>query len=1299
MERHKLLWLIDEAAADQHRVLNLAGLGLTELPTEIGKLVQLEKLILGEWNEKKRGFIGNYLTSLPPEIEKLVKLQEISIDQNLLTEIPDCIAKLPRLNSLSCEKNKINVVPSWLGEIKHLRKLNLGDNGLSEIPDWILAMTNLTYLGWKRNGLEVISESIGNLHNLTRLGLGGNVLPKIPAAIFLLTSLKELYIWQNKLTEVPKEIGQLQSLTGLNLSNNQISKIPAEIGQLQSLINLDLSSNQISEIPKEIGQFQNLISLNLSSNQISEIPEEISQLQSLISLELVNNRISEIPEVIGQLQNLTNLELINNRISEIPEVIGQLQSLTNLELINNKISEIPEAIGQLHNLTNLELSSNQISKIPEAIGQLHNLTNLDLSSNQISEIPQAIRQLQNLNSLYLNINKISGIPRAIRQLQKLTRLSLGSNQLREIPESISQLQSLTRLSLSGNQISKIPESISQLQSLTRLSLRNNQISEIPESISQLQSLTNLNLYGNQITKIPQWMQSLDNLESLDLRGNPIPIEPAILGPKEWYEDPGDLQTILSFYFQSQDPNQSAPLYEAKFIIVGEGAAGKTTLVKKIQNPNYKLTPTEKSTDGIDVIHWEFTQPNGHPCRVNIWDFGGQEILHATHQFFLTARSLYTLVIDDRRENPNLYYWLNIVRLLSDNSPIFIIKNEKQNCQCTIDEGALRKEFHNLQNTTISANFATDRGLTEIKKAIEQHITNLPHIHNPIPNSYTRIRAVLENYSQSQNYISAEQYYELCRINNIKDHQEQLNISQYLHDLGICLHFQQDPILKHLLILNPIWATNAVYKISSYEVNEIKVVAAKQGRFTRADLQNIWSQSNYTGMHAELLQLMQKFGICYPIRNTDTYIAPSLLPQNQPIYDWNQTDNLILSYQYEFMPRGIITRFIVETHDLIEVPDTATPQNQLVWKNGVILNNNYARAEIIENYDKKEISIRVAGLQPKSLLENIRREFRKIHDSFHRLDYAEMIPCNCDKCNRTQTPHAYKFKILQQFLADRQSDIQCQKSYKMVNVRRLLHEFSIDEREIDRQDLTTTITPNPPNIYINNVENMNSNINPLGHPQNIQGDLVMGDKVMRDKIGTQINNATIDQSAKTSSSRKSLVNSKKIIRIVVASPGDVQTERDILADKVIPELNKGIAKSHNLLLEIDRWETDTHPGFHIDGPQGLIDEILEIDRCDILIGIFWKRFGSPIKSGETGTEHEFMTAYQAWQQQGTPEIMMYFKEKDFLPTKQDLAQYTKVLDFKENFPAAGLYWKFQDEDSFESTIRQHLTKVVNKLASC
>ena len=64
----------------------------------------------------------------------------------------------------------------------------------------------------------------------------------------------------------------------------------------------------------------------------------------------------------------------------------------------------------------------------------------------------------------------------------------------------------------------------------------------------------------------------------------------------------------------------------------------------------------------------------------------------------------------------------------------------------------------------------------------------------------------------------------------------------------------------------------------------------------------------------------------------------------------------------------------------------------------------------------------------------------------------------------------------------------------------------------------------------------------------------------------------------------------LLRIVVASPGDVQAERDALPT-ILDELNRGIAATQHLRLELGRWETDAYPGFHTEGPQGLIDPIL------------------------------------------------------------------------------------------------------------
>lgn len=91
------------------------------------------------------------------------------------------------------------------------------------------------------------------------------------------------------------------------------------------------------------------------------------------------------------------------------------------------------------------------------------------------------------------------------------------------------------------------------------------------------------------------------------------------------------------------------LYEAKMMLIGEGGAGKTSLLCRLYQPNQPLPDENESTKGIEIYHHDFQLKNGRGFRLNVWDFGGQEIYHATHQFFLTKRSLYVL-LDDTRKN-------------------------------------------------------------------------------------------------------------------------------------------------------------------------------------------------------------------------------------------------------------------------------------------------------------------------------------------------------------------------------------------------------------------------------------------------------------------------------------------------------------------------------------------------------------------------------------------------------------------------------------------------------------------------
>jgi internalin A len=692
--------------------------------------------------------------------------------------------------------------------------------------------------------------------------------------------------------------------------------------------------------------------------------------------------------------------------------------------------------------TRLDLSSKQITELPEEIGQLTNLTYLDLKSNQLTTLPESIAQLTNLTFLDLYNIRLTTLPESITQLTNLAELNLSSNYLITLPESIGQLTNLRVLKLGFNELTTLPKSIIKLTNLTRLYLRRNNLTAFPDVIIQLTNLTFLNLDENPLTELPPELRNKDGLKIRD-------------------------------YYRQRLEEQTDYIYEAKLLIIGEGGAGKTSLVNKLINSNYTLKlegseAPEKSTEGIDVVPLTFSHLSGNPFRVNAWDFGGQEIYHATHQFFLTKRSLYLLVADTRQENTNFNYWLEVVELLSESSPVLIIKNEKQERLCQVNESQLRGRFRNLRDTSLATNLATNRGLQEIRDAIKHHISQLPHIGQALPKTWVNVRKALE--SETRNFIPQTEFLALCDTHGFKRHEDKLQLSEYLHDLGVCLHFQDDTILKNWVILKPEWGTAAVYTVLDTEK-----VQKNFGTFTQADLAIIWADEQYTNMRDELLQLMMRFKLCYEIAHRPkNYIAPQLLSPNQPQVDWDESDNLILRYHYEFMPKGMITRFIVEMHRLID--------NGLIWKDGVILHDDHARAEVIEARYRNEIRIRISGQIKKPLLENIRYEFRKIHESYnkpdeppetHRLRYQEYIPCNCSVCKGSQSPHAYALQRLNERLRNDRYEIECDISYQMVSVRSLMDDA------IGRLPQVQT----------------NENSAKIYH----YGDIVYGDKVGQDKV--------------------------------------------------------------------------------------------------------------------------------------------------------------------------------------------------------
>ncbi|MCA9968524.1 MAG: GTP-binding protein, partial [Anaerolineales bacterium] len=173
-------------------------------------------------------------------------------------------------------------------------------------------------------------------------------------------------------------------------------------------------------------------------------------------------------------------------------------------------------------------------------------------------------------------------------------------------------------------------------------------------------------------------------------------------------------------------------HEAKLLLVGQGRVGKTSLLRRLTDGSF--SNAESTTHGINVRSRQISLPNSEQSvRLNLWDFGGQEIMHNTHQFFLTRRSLYLVVLNSREDAHanRLFYWLKLIGNIADAPIIVVINQIDQNPAFTLDERELRYHYPNIvafARTNCEAFTCDDQaGFGSLETKIAQAINNhLPH---------------------------------------------------------------------------------------------------------------------------------------------------------------------------------------------------------------------------------------------------------------------------------------------------------------------------------------------------------------------------------------------------------------------------------------------------------------------------------------------------------------------------------------------------------------------------------------------
>jgi GTPase SAR1 family protein len=787
--------------------------------------------------------------------------------------------------------------------------------------------------------------------------------------------------------------------------------------------------------------------------------------KGLTYLDLGNTGIiGQVPSSIWELNELE--ELVLSHLWYEWDGYSHVECRSNNIGTRNKISVFPppnqaivngsnaeHGIG-LKNLRKLVIAYNDIISI-DVFKHFHKLEYLDLHYTLVSDI-SPLKNLRFLTTLGLSLTKL-------RSLENLSPLSnLKYLNLNHIPISdLNPLQclfDLEYLNISETHVSDITP-LAQLKKLEYLSLYQTKVSEISILRNHLKIKT-LDLQNTSISDLSPLMQQVTmGLPITDSKRRKVGIFinmcPISNPPLEIARK--GTNAILS-YWSELSKMENYRLYEAKMMVVGEGGAGKTSLLRRLFGLG--LLPEGMPTKGIDISPYLFITSQQKEFTLNIWDFSGQEDFHATHQLFFSKRALYVLVDDSRIdgvsvEDAAFKNWLEMIELLGGNSPVIIFQNKKGGRTKDLDQNGITKRHPNVYKRFFSGDLNEIDSVESIRQAIQSHSEKLEHVGELWPKGWVDLRDRLRLEAQTSPVISWAQYLELYNLYMGDDAESALDFSDYLHDLGVLLHYQGDKVLHELLILRNSWVTKAIY-----DLLEDEIIKANQGYFTESDCLRLWSAQEYKDKHSLLRQLMLKFEICYAISDCQhpKWLAPQLMTQN-PMNEGfvPKPTDIIVQYHYRIMPKGIINRLMVRMNRHLKNPS-------LAWRNGVVFEGKNSAVLVEVPYDKKELHFRASGTNAGTLLAILADDLEAINNGFDGLrgNVDKMAPCKCSVCIINTTPHLYKYDVLRERLNYGKTSIECERlPFEAQDIKTLLE--GVPNRSANASGTTkSSFDSSPPN---------------------------------------------------------------------------------------------------------------------------------------------------------------------------------------------------------------------------------------------
>jgi GTPase SAR1 family protein len=457
------------------------------------------------------------------------------------------------------------------------------------------------------------------------------------------------------------------------------------------------------------------------------------------------------------------------------------------------------------------------------------------------------------------------------------------------------------------------------------------------------------------------------------------------------------------------------LNEARIIILGEKGAGKTSLARRLLNIDTPMPNEFESTEGVVTSLWRFPGKDGADVNAHVWDFAGHSITHAVHRCFMSARCLYIYVYNGRIERDNdPAYWLEQIRIHGGDSPVLFLINEKDNHRADIAEKTLKDDY-----PSIVGYYRVDIGndedktkLKEFRQTVMDTVSRNPSWNNQVVSmeAYKIKNKLREHFNKIKApHIKRDEFDEIAKgcgasAERIED------ILNDLNTLGICLWYNKAEMEDfNMLVLNPDWITNGIYRIINQSYNErTHILTTSKGKeILKNDKRYEYPQEKV----AYLFKLMRLYELAF-FNDIDNIFIPGILPVDRPdglpVFD-DPRDRLTMSFVVEkALPPSIAARIIVQHSD--EIFD-----EKLLWRKGAVLKykDSDTFARIIE--ENRSINICVKGTEKKAYIASLRETIKGIFDDYKvikpDLEYEVFLPKDIEKSELSSQLESKKPKMV------------------------------------------------------------------------------------------------------------------------------------------------------------------------------------------------------------------------------------------------------------------------------------------------